>query len=122
MTLPRSNVRHLPTNRVVRHRAVTSGSALRRTADEPAVLLAADASFHEWLAARGGFRWTTRRVPGLTWLTVTLTLSGRCQPGHGWIVQGIVRRDTFVVGGRGFVLTAMPKKQPKLGQRGRNRP
>lgn len=78
-----------------------------------------EASFLEWIDARHPLDLTIRRVPGFIWLRLSLSLSGHCEPGHAWMYQGIVRRDTLTICGRGLVVTAMPKKEATLGNRGR---
>lgn len=51
---------------------------------------------------------TIRRVPRHYWWRVFI---GRVRhPGHRWMYDGIVRRDTFTVWGWGLIVMRMPRR------------
>lgn len=54
-----------------------------------------------------------RGIPGLTWLR--LAIGGeRIVPGHGWMLHGLVRRDTLTIRGRGLVVAALPARMAPM--------
>ncbi len=51
-----------------------------------------------------------RDVPGHTWIRAFVSFTGKCQPGHRWLYNGLVRRDAWVIRGVGFGLIRMPRR------------
>jgi len=42
------------------------------------------------------------------WVRLFITF-GQCEPGHGWLYAGLVRRDAWRIGRIGFGILRMPK-------------
>ena len=49
-------------------------------------------------------------VPRHHWFRVFLSASGKCEPGHGWLYHGAVRRDAWRIGRIGFGVLRMPRR------------
>lgn len=49
-----------------------------------------------------------RHLPRTTWLRLFVSLSGKCEPGAGWMYAGIVYRRAWRVGRIGFGWMWMP--------------
>lgn len=56
-----------------------------------------------------------RGVPGHHWVRIAVTRGA--EPGHGWLYQRIVRRDTFTVHGVGLVVLRMPRTGIEIPER-----
>lgn len=58
------------------------------------------------------FDWVTRRLPRHHWLRLSAGWMPNCEPGHGWLYHGIIRRDAWTLGPIGFVVMRMPRREP----------
>lgn len=52
--------------------------------------------------------WTLRFIPGHVWIRVVITRRQDVELGHGWIYEGIVRRDAWRIGPFGFAILRLP--------------
>lgn len=61
---------------------------------------------------RTGF--IVRGVLGQVWVRAFVSFTGKCEPGHRWLYNGLVRRDAWVIRGVGFGVLRMPKRRSNL--------